>query len=176
MLAAIPERWRNRQYWLRLLRFFLVTMVMALLGLPLLQGVLFTQLLLYVPCGKVSNTPADFDLVVESITVPASAGGSFQAYYIPSENGAVVIMPPAYNGDRNGRLFQAAMLSRRGYGVFLFDSRRCSGMGPHSLGYQEVSEVVDALTYVGRRPDVDPKPYRYSWLLLSRSYRNYGGG
>lgn len=48
------------------------------------------------------------------------------------------------------------MLARHGYAIFLFESRRCAGMGPLSLGYAEVSEVADAIDYLATRPDVDP--------------------
>jgi hypothetical protein len=156
MLAVDSRNWHSWHYWKRLLLFFGLSIVIILVSLPLLQGILLTLALLYVPCSPVHSTPADFGLDAESLTLPASAGGNIRAYYISSKNGAVVIIPPAYNGDRNSRLFQAAMLNRHGYGVFLFDSRRCAGMGPHSLGYQEVAEVGDALTYVSSRTDVDP--------------------
>jgi dipeptidyl aminopeptidase/acylaminoacyl peptidase len=48
------------------------------------------------------------------------------------------------------------VLSRNGYAVFIFESRRCAGMGPLSLGYQEMNEVADALDYLLTREDVDP--------------------
>ena len=146
----------NRHYWLRLITFFVVAVSTALISLPLLAGVLTAWGLLYAPCGTSAKTPADYGLPAEAVTLAARAGGSFTGTFIPGDNGAVIIMPPPFNGDRHARLPEAAMLHRHGYSVFLFDSRRCAGMGPLSLGYNEVDEVADALDYVATRPEVDP--------------------
>jgi pimeloyl-ACP methyl ester carboxylesterase len=75
---------------------------------------------------------------------------------MPGSNGATIIMPPPFTGGRDSRLREADLLLRHGYTIFTFESRRCAGMGPVSLGYQEVDEVADALDYLLRRPEVDP--------------------
>ncbi|GAB4437841.1 MAG: hypothetical protein Kow0031_19660 [Anaerolineae bacterium] len=141
-------------YWLRLTAFFVGVLTLTLAGLPLLLGALFAGSLLYAPCGRSAATPADFNLPAEPVTLTARAGGSFSGLFIPGNNGAAIIMPPPFNADRHARLPEAAILHRHGYSVFLFDSRRCAGMGPLSLGYNEVDEVADALDYVSARPEV----------------------
>jgi dipeptidyl aminopeptidase/acylaminoacyl peptidase len=143
-------------YWLRLFAFFLFTLIAALISLPVLLGILFTWGLLYAPCGDSSATPQDYGYEGEPVTLPARAGGSFKGYYIPGRNGATIIIPPPFASGRGGRLPEAAMLARHGYAVFLYESRRCAGMGPSSLGYLEVEEVADVLTYLNSRPEVDP--------------------
>jgi pimeloyl-ACP methyl ester carboxylesterase len=142
----------SRGYWLRLSVFFVGTLIIAILGLPILLGALFTVGLVYAPCTDNNATLADYGLSGEAVTVPARAGGSFRGYFIPGTNGATIIMPPAYTSGRNGRLVEAAFLARRGYTLFLFESRRCAGMGPLSLGYLEVNEVADVLAYLSARP------------------------
>jgi fermentation-respiration switch protein FrsA (DUF1100 family) len=65
-------------------------------------------------------------------------------------------MPPAYASGRGNRLDEADVLARHGYAVLTFDSRRCAGMGPLSLGYKETDEVGNALEYLKTRGDIDP--------------------
>jgi len=111
--------------------------------------------LLYRPCGENHRTPADYGVQTESVTIQARDGGSFQGYFIPGANGATIIMPPPFSGGRGVRLPEAAMLAHHGYAIFMFESRRCAGIGPLSLGYREVGDVADALDYLTTRPDVD---------------------
>ena len=131
-------------------------MALALLSLPALLGSLFMLGLLYGPCGESCLTPADYGYSAEAITVRARSGGSFQGYFIPGANGATIIMPPPLNSGRSVRLPEAAILARHGYAIFMFESRRCAGMGPLTLGYREVDDVADALDYLATRPDVNP--------------------
>ncbi len=154
--ATPPDNRYTRRYWFRLGTFFAVTLTLAIAGVPALLGALSMLGLLYAPCGAGRTTPADYGYPAESVTLQARAGGSFRGYFVPGPNGATVIMPPPFAGGRNSRLDEMEILARHGYAVFMFESRRCAGMGPLSLGYQEVDEVADALDYLLARPDVDP--------------------
>lgn len=147
---------RNWRYWLRLARFFVIALAIAVLSLPALVGSVFMLGLLYGPCGESHLTPADYGIQAESVTVQTGGGGSFRGYFIPGVNRATIIMPPPFSGGRGVRLPEAAMLARHGYAIFMFESRRCAGMGPLSLGYREVDDVVDALDYLATRSDIDP--------------------
>ena len=154
---ALPASSRfNRLYWLRLAGFFLFTLAWAVLTLPLWQGALFMFGLLHVPCGASGDTPGDYGYAWEDVIIEARAGGAFQGYFIPGENGATVIIPPALAAGRGNRLNEADVLRRHGYGVLAFESRRCADMGAVSLGFQETAEVADALAYLLDRPDIDP--------------------
>jgi uncharacterized protein len=156
-ILFLTHRARDRKYWLRLLLLFLLGVTGALLGTPFLMGVRFARTLLYAPCSDNGRTPADYGLQGEPVTVPARAGGSFRGYFMPGVNGATIIIPPPFDSGRSGRLPEAAMLAKHGYGVFTFESRPCAGMDPTSLGYAEVEEVADALDYLLSRPEVDPQ-------------------
>lgn len=148
---------RGRQYWLRLLGLFLLALIIALLGVPVGMGALSAQALLYAPCSDDGKTPADYGLTGEMVTLNARVGGSFRGFFIPGTNGATIIMPPPFNSGRSSRLPEAAMLAQHGYGAFTFEARPCAGMGPMSLGYDEVNEVADVLDYLLSRPEVDPQ-------------------
>ena len=133
-----------------------MTLTIALASLPLMLGSLFMVGLLHTPCAESRQSPAEFGLVAESVSIPTQAGGSFRGYFIPGSNGATIIMPPPLASGRNVRLPEAAMLARHGYAVFLFESRRCAKLGPLSLGYKEVEDVADAVRYLVSRDDVNP--------------------
>lgn len=154
--VALKHREIDRAYFFRLIGFFVVTLTVALLSLPALLGFLFTLGLLYAPCGSTALTPGDYGHSWENITIEATAGGSFRGYFVPGTNGATVIMPPPFAGGRGSRLQEVDLLVEHGYNVFTYESRRCAGMGPLSLGYNEVDEVADALAYLLTRPDVNP--------------------
>ena len=131
--------------------------LLAVFGLPFLAGFITTYALVYAPCSDHATTPGDFGYTDwEDLTLQAQAGGEFKAYYIRSHNGAAIIIPPTTRGGRGTRLHVADLVARHGYGVLIFESRRCAGMGPLSLGYKEVDEVADALAYLQTRTDVDP--------------------
>jgi dipeptidyl aminopeptidase/acylaminoacyl peptidase len=145
--------WR---YWFRLFLFFTVSLTLAILALPYGLGVITVLGLLYAPCLGPELNPADYGYVAETVTLPARAGGEFRAYYLPGSNGATIIMPPTGSSGRGGRWAESLLLLQHGYGLFTYESRRCAGMGPLSLGYQEVAEVADALAYLQARPDIEP--------------------
>jgi pimeloyl-ACP methyl ester carboxylesterase len=132
-------------------------LTIALLSLPILFGFLMGLGLVYPPCGEHGFTPGDYGFDYEDVTLSARAGGRFRGYFVPGKNGATILVVPAYNTGRDGRLREAMLLARHGYGIFTFESRRCAGMGGLSLGYKEIDEVADALDYLLSHPDVDPE-------------------
>src|SRR5262245_659556 len=153
MARRAPYAWR---YWLRLLSFLGLAGLVGIIGLPVALGALSISALIYSPCTGGNGAPADYGYQGEPVVVPAQAGGTFRGYFIPGTNGATVIIPPTGSDGRDNQLPKAALLLQHGYNVFLFESRRCAGQGPLSLGDSEVGEVADALDYLRARPDVDP--------------------
>jgi pimeloyl-ACP methyl ester carboxylesterase len=132
-------------------------LIVALLGLPILFGFLLIMGLVYSPCADGGTTPDDYGYDWEDVTLPARAGGAFRGYFVPGTTGAAIIVPPALNTGRDGRLREAMLLAGHGYAVLIYESRRCAGMGGVSLGYKEVDEVADTLDYLLSRPEVDPE-------------------
>jgi len=153
MILRPTDKVRNRHYRIRLIAVFTVSIAGVAGGLPVLLGTFFTVNLLYTPC---SQPPTGLELPAQAVKLRAPAGGAFRGYFVPGSNGATIIMPPAFTGGTIHRLPETEMLQRHGFAVFTFESRRCAGMGPVSLGYSEVSEVTDALNYLLTRDDVDP--------------------
>jgi len=155
-MSAVPQLPAKHHRWRRTLALAALAAALTAVAVPSLLGFATTCLLLYAPCGEDGRTPGDYSHPWEDVTI-AGREGRFRAYFIPGTNGAAVILPPAAASGRGNRLHEADVLARHGYAVLTFESRRCAGMGPLSLGYREIAEVGDALAYLEARGDVNPE-------------------
>jgi pimeloyl-ACP methyl ester carboxylesterase len=104
------------------------------------------------------TSPADFDNPYEAVTFAASDGAPLSGWYIPSQNGAAVIMVHANNGNRTGVLYHADVLANQGYGVLMFDVR---GYGDSEANLYPLprggmaEDVLGAVAYLQSRSEVD---------------------
>jgi dipeptidyl aminopeptidase/acylaminoacyl peptidase len=147
---------RNRRYWFKLLRLFIVALVGALILLPFGLGVVGMWALTHPPCNP-GGTPSQFGMQYEDITFPSTRGVTQEGYFMPGTNGATVIIPPAYGNGRGGDLHYAAVFNRAGFNVITFNGRVCTSYGRSSMGYVEVEDVEAAYDYLLTRADVDPQ-------------------
>jgi len=91
------------------------------------------------------------------VTFPASDGVTLRGWYLPSQNGAAVIVGHGHGAHR--ALEPAEILARNGYGALAFDWR-AHGESDGDLctfGYYEVRDVEGALAWLQAQPDVDPE-------------------
>jgi dienelactone hydrolase len=89
----------------------------------------------------------------EEVAFTTSDGLRLQGWYVPSENGATVIVFPGRRGPQQ----PARLLVEHGYGVLLFD-RRGEGESegdPNALGWAGARDLHAAVAYLQGRPDVD---------------------
>lgn len=146
---------RDREYWLRLIRFAVIAFIATLLLTPFLFGAFGMWALTYGPCAEVGYTPAELGYDYEDIIIESrEVGGMHRGFYIPSKNGAHIIFPPALHGGRDGRLPEAHILAQHGYGIVTFESRSCMGR-VNTLGYREVEDLAGALDWLLSREGVD---------------------
>ena len=80
---------------------------------------------------RVDVKPADLGRPYQEVTLRASDGVKLAAWYVPSQNGAVVITFP----NRSQPVPHARMLVRHGYGVLLLDMRGNGESGGKRNGY-----------------------------------------
>jgi dienelactone hydrolase len=97
--------------------------------------------------------PADLGRPYEDVTLATEDGLDLAAWYVPSENGAAVIVFPG----RGSRVPQARMLVEEGYGVLMLDMR---GQGesegvPNPFGWDSPADLDAAVAYLQDRPDVE---------------------
>lgn len=104
------------------------------------------------------QTPAGSGFVYEDVTLTASDGVALAGWYIPSQNGAAVILLHGYGGSRLGTWFQAQALAGAGFGVLLYDARASgeSGGEKRSFGWQDIGDVPAAIAFLQARTEVDP--------------------
>jgi pimeloyl-ACP methyl ester carboxylesterase len=104
------------------------------------------------------ETPGDRGLEYLDVSLTASDGVTLSAWYLPSTNGAAVVLLHGASSTRSSVLDQAVVLARHGYGVLLYDARGMGRSGGRAMnfGWHGDRDIAAALDYLGRRPDVDP--------------------
>jgi uncharacterized protein len=96
---------------------------------------------------------ADLGAAHRDVTIRTADGLRLAAWYVPSRNGAAVISFPT----RIGKLAQARMLIRHGYGVFTLDMRGYDGSGgsPNAFGWGATKDIDAAVAWLQGQSDVD---------------------
>jgi len=104
-------------------------------------------------------TPADRGLTYENVTLATSDGLTLRGWYLPSHNGAAIILLHGYGGNRLEMLQRAALLAKHGYGVLLYDERASgeSDGDKRTFGWLDVNDVPLALTYLHTRSEIAPQ-------------------
>jgi pimeloyl-ACP methyl ester carboxylesterase len=104
------------------------------------------------------TTPADDGYEFEEVTLTSPNNVTIAGWYIPSQNGAAVILLHGYDSTRLGVLPQALMLAEAGYGALLIDMRGHGESSPviRSMGWADIVDVATAVTWLQSRDDVDP--------------------
>jgi fermentation-respiration switch protein FrsA (DUF1100 family) len=103
------------------------------------------------------ETPADYNLPFEDVTVTNGDGQVLAGWFIPSQNGAVIIMQHGYKSTRSELLNEAEMMYRHGYGVLL-TSIRAHDYSEGELitfGMYEVGDMEAWYQYLLTRDDFD---------------------
>ncbi len=148
---------RGCRYWLKLL---IVGMIGGLLigyvGYVLVSAETYAQPA-RMSFGGV--TPHDKGLAYEEVTLTTNDGLSLKGWYLPSHNGAAIILLHGYGGNRLEVLERAALLAKHGYGVLLYDERASgeSGGDQRTFGWLDVNDVPLAMAYLQARSEIDPQ-------------------
>ena len=103
------------------------------------------------------STPADVGLTYRDVEFPTVDGVTLSGWYIPSTNGAAVVLLHGSGSTRAGVLDHAVVLADHGYGVLMFDARghgRSSGRAM-ALGWYGDRDTSAAVTFLRSQPDVD---------------------
>lgn len=146
-LPPKPSR-RPLAYWLRLLAFLLLLMPIGfwLFSVAALVTAVTIPLQHPVCCDSPTRFGADF----EKISFRTADGLTLRGWYIPPQNGAVIILLHPYYGDRMGVMRPAEMLYQQGYGLLMYD-QRASGESDgaiRSLGWLDIPDVQKAVDFV----------------------------
>lgn len=102
------------------------------------------------------QTPADHGLAYENVSIPSDEV-VLSGWYIPSQNGAAIILLHGLGGTRLSMLDRATILADAGYGVLLYDMRG-HGETEHpyrTVGWEDTKDVAAAVAYLQERKEID---------------------
>jgi uncharacterized protein len=138
-----------RRYGRRVLKTAGVLVAAAFVVLPLSVSYIGSHV------SRAGVPEAKLGAAYEDVRLSTSDGLELEGWYVPSKNGAAVLVFPG----RTGAQKQAHMLVRHGYGVLLYD-RRGEGLSegdPNGFGWDFDKDVRAGLDFLQQRADVDPK-------------------
>lgn len=147
---------RKPTYWRNL---FLFTASLLILGaLAVLLSVSHRGAMTYLHPPRshrpAMENPARYGITYQDITLLTSDGLRLEAWYSPSQNGAVILIAHGFGGARSAKLH--ADLTRYGYGVVSWDAR-AHGESEGELctwGYYETHDVEAAVIFALSQKDV----------------------
>ncbi|MBS1195595.1 MAG: Dipeptidylaminopeptidase/acylaminoacyl-peptidase -like protein, partial [Actinobacteria bacterium] len=151
---ALADLTGGARGWLRWALALALGLAAAVLLLSLAIAVAATNV---PPTALGDETPADQGLPFEDAAFPTSDGVTLSGWYVPSQNGAAVVLLHGSGSTRSAVLDQAAVLAGGGYGVLLPDARGHGGSGGRAMdfGWFGDADVAGALDYLAGRADVD---------------------
>ncbi len=133
-----------------------VGLVGGIVGCMVLTSALYAHALTHPGCVETGITPADVGIEdAQEIAYLSHDGLTLRAWYLPPQNGAVIILLPGLGGARDGMLREGAILARHGYGLLMTELRSCvHPEGQTTLGYREAADLTEAVTWVRGQPGV----------------------
>jgi fermentation-respiration switch protein FrsA (DUF1100 family) len=146
LVRAIPG-------WWRLLAVPVALAVLQFVLLPLTMAVYATN----VPHGPLgAGTPAQYGLAYQDVAFRTVDRVRLSAWYVPSRNGAAVVLLPGAGSTRTAVLPQAAVLARHGYGALLVDDRGHGLSGGHAMdfGWWGGLDLAAAVSFLTRQPGI----------------------
>ena len=145
--ATRRRRWVNR-------------VVALVLGFLVLYALVYPTTLAVIVTHKyrepIGAPPSD---AYRDVTFESSDGLDLSGWYVPSKNGAAVVVVHGGGSDRTGAVRHAELLVRHGYGVLVYDSRgrgESEGSTTGAPGWGWENDVAGALDFLRERRDVDP--------------------
>jgi uncharacterized protein len=155
---GIVTLWRTRRVKGALWRRSLRRAALGVAGFVVLAFVLVPLAIAYVGVHVARPPVDDIDLGsanVEDVELHTSDGLTLEGSYVPSRNGAGVIVAFGRKGSQD----PARMLARHGYGVLIFD-RRGEGESdgdPNPYAWDDgEKDLLAAIEFLKDRPDVEP--------------------
>jgi uncharacterized protein len=102
-----------------------------------------------------ARTPYDVGLSADSVSFVDSAGETIRGWYVPGQNGAVVVVSHGFGSNKSDELDPARWLADAGYGVLLVDLAAHGESGGDRLAV-DGREIIAAVTYLQDTAGVKP--------------------
>ena len=142
----LDER-RSRRYTRRALEAGIAAVFVVLLLVPTGMAILATHV------ARAPVPAADLGVAYRQVSFSSSDGLKLVGWYVPSRNGAAVIVSPGRSAAVQAH---ARMLIRHGYGVLLFDRRgEGQSQGDRNMyGWNGERDQIGAVRFLQRQSDV----------------------
>jgi dienelactone hydrolase len=125
--------------------------VLAVAAIPLLLLYVIVPVAAALWTTQKYRTPVGtFSVPHQDVTFKSSDGIRLSGWYVPSRNGAAVILVHGGGGSRDGAKRHAALLAHAGYGVLLYDARgrgRSEGSAD-AYGWTWTHDVDGAISFL----------------------------
>lgn len=105
-----------------------------------------------------AETPGGRGLAYRDVTLHAADGTELRGWYVPSSNGAAVVLLHGTSSSVTGVLDHLEVLARAGYGVLAMDGRGAGLSSGHAMdfGWYSDGDVTTAVDYLVGTPGIDP--------------------
>ena len=155
---------------------WIAILVIALLIIfPVLAGYIFSSIVLHPHRQPVVHTPQEYGMGYEDVEFTSTDGLHLKGWFIPAEGVAdrAIILTHPFPFNRHGFIARnqgfpplctidvdllktAQSLHQAGFPVLMFDFRNHgeSASGTTGIGLNEYQDVLGALAYLARRPDL----------------------
>ena len=150
---AATVTWRGVHWPGRIVVVLVGLVIVQFLLFPMSQAVFATN---RAPMPLPARTPADVGLPYDDVSLTTADGVRLAAWYVPSRNGAAVVLLHGSGSTRVNVLDHAAAIASGGYGVLLLDARGHGGSGGHEMdfGWFGDADIAPAVEYLRASPDV----------------------
>jgi pimeloyl-ACP methyl ester carboxylesterase len=145
---------RGRRWWRRAASGAGVVLAAAVVALVAGPAVAATN----VPRPPIGATPARAGLAYQDVRLHTADGVALAAWYVPSADGATVVLLHGAGSTRSDVLDQAAVIARAGFGVLMLDARGHGESGGRAMdfGWFGDEDIAAATAFLEARPDVEP--------------------
>jgi uncharacterized protein len=108
------------------------------------------------PAGRA--TPADRGVAYEDVTLRTADGLTLAGWYVPSGNGAAVVLRHGAGSTKDDTLDHLVVLAGSGFGVLATDARGHGGSEGRAMdfGWYGDADIRAAVDLLATRPEVDP--------------------
>lgn len=147
---------RGRGRWQRATVVAASIVGVVFVGYVVAPGVLATNVL-RVEHG--AENPADRGIAYGDVTLRTEDGLTLTAWYVPSRNGAGLVVRHGTQSSASGVLDHLVVLARAGFGVIAPDGRGHGGSEGQGMdfGWFGDRDIRAAVAFLSSRPEVDPR-------------------
>ncbi|MGZ4582501.1 MAG: alpha/beta hydrolase, partial [Nocardioidaceae bacterium] len=147
LVAGVVNVTRAARGWRRPLAGLTAVLVIFLVVQPLAPALYATNV---PPTSLGVLTPADRGLAYRDVALRTPDGVTLSGWYVPSRNGAAVVLLHGAGSTRSAMLRYAVVLARHGYGVLLYDARGHGRSGGRAmdLGWYGDQDLAGAVSFL----------------------------